>query len=443
MFKALKFFIFSIILSNIYSVTVYAEEFTPIDCMIEPNLVVELSSPVEGVLESLLVDRSDEVKKGQIIGTLNSDIERVAVSTSKERLKLITLENQRANDLYRDKIITLSDKDKSDTEKKLSELDLLQAEANLDKRKIRSPIDGQIVSRYVNPGEFVETNPIFKIAQLDPLKIEVVSSINNFGKIYKGMIAEIVPEFGNYKGLYAKVIIVDKVIDAASGTFGVRLELDNKSHNIPGGLKCKAKFIYDEEIVNNNKKPVEVVDKKINNIIINDSFRIVDKTDIVDKNNSDPLVCASFGPYKKKSTIDDLVVNLNGSYLKKTLRRVVADKKYYQINGAIFSTSSEALNKIKEMKKDGISDISIIKYNDKYRISLGLFGNKKSADRRYNYFSKKNYSVSIDILDRKTNKYWLDVVYSEKSNDIINAFVSKEYRNTCVSDIQTKMMAID
>ncbi|MEJ2180550.1 MAG: efflux RND transporter periplasmic adaptor subunit, partial [Gammaproteobacteria bacterium] len=35
---------------------------------------------------------------------------------------------------------------------------------------------------------------------------------------------------------------VDQVIDAASGTVGVRLELPNPNYKIPAGVKCKVNF---------------------------------------------------------------------------------------------------------------------------------------------------------------------------------------------------------
>ena len=74
--------------------------------------MVELSSPVAGVLDTLTVDKSDEVKKGQLVATLKSDVELVNVQTSKEKLKLSSIEHKRSVELYRDKAITLSDRDK-------------------------------------------------------------------------------------------------------------------------------------------------------------------------------------------------------------------------------------------------------------------------------------------------------------------------------------------
>jgi multidrug efflux pump subunit AcrA (membrane-fusion protein) len=40
----------------------------------------------------------------------------------------------------------------------------------------------------------------------------------------------------------ARVSVVDRVVDAASGTLGVRLELPNPGYRLPAGLKCKVRF---------------------------------------------------------------------------------------------------------------------------------------------------------------------------------------------------------
>jgi len=40
----------------------------------------------------------------------------------------------------------------------------------------------------------------------------------------------------------AQVQVVDLTVDAASGTFGVRLTLPNPGNRIPAGVKCRARF---------------------------------------------------------------------------------------------------------------------------------------------------------------------------------------------------------
>lgn len=86
---------------------------------------------------------------------------------------------------------------------------------------------------------------ILTVAQIDPLNVEVIVSVEKFGSIAVGAEAIILPEEpigGEYS---AKVVIVDLVIDAASGTFGVRLELPNSDYRLPSGLKCRVMFDVD------------------------------------------------------------------------------------------------------------------------------------------------------------------------------------------------------
>ena len=81
-----------------------------------------------------------------------------------------------------------------------------------------------------------------KLAQIHPLYVEVIMAVANLGLVKVGMEAAVRPE-SPVGGLYkAKVIVVDRVVDAASGTFGVRLELPNPDYRLLPGLKCKVMF---------------------------------------------------------------------------------------------------------------------------------------------------------------------------------------------------------
>ncbi len=85
------------------------------------------------------------------------------------------------------------------------------------------------------------------MAQIDPLRVEVIVPAQIFGRIFPGMPATIVPELPEYGAQIATVTIVDKVIDAASSTFGVRLELPNAEQQMPSGLRCLVRFEINED----------------------------------------------------------------------------------------------------------------------------------------------------------------------------------------------------
>lgn len=240
------------------------------DGLIQPYEVVEIGAPMEGIVAKVAVDRSSAVRAGQTLVELDSSVERAAVEKAKAMaacrgeisLQQATLEfDERVhNRLKKLESVSAQDKDQAATEieltrrrlekarenKLLAEMELKKARAVLSRRFIRSPISGVVVERYVSPGEYVDAKPLLRVARIDPLRVEAILPAQMFGKIKPGMTATIVPELAQYGALDATVEIVDKVIDSASSTFGVRLDLPNDEQKIPSGLRCQVRFEIDD-----------------------------------------------------------------------------------------------------------------------------------------------------------------------------------------------------
>ena len=210
--------------------------------LIEPHKVVDVSSQVPGVLDEVTVDRGTQVKKDEVVAQLMSGLERVTVNLASAQLAFAKRRAERNAELFEKEMLSAHERDEMDTEIELADLQLKQAQERLNMRTIRSPIQGVVVERYRSSGEFASEEPVLKIAQLDPLNVEVIVPFERFGTIQTGMVGEIRPE-EPIGGVYrAKVVIVDQVIDAASGTFGVRLELPNPDYRLPAGLRCRVRF---------------------------------------------------------------------------------------------------------------------------------------------------------------------------------------------------------
>ncbi len=212
------------------------------DCIIEPSKVVNVSSPVNGVLDQITVERGDPVEARKVIAQLESRVERAEVELARQKASFNQRKVKRNKTLYAKKLISLHDKDEMETEYLVSRLELRKARAVLAERTIKSPISGIVVERFFNEGEFVSNEPIIKIARINPLHVEVIVPVTALGKISKGMTADIYPQApisGHYP---AKVVIVDKIVDAASGTIRTRLLLPNPENQLPAGLKCRAEF---------------------------------------------------------------------------------------------------------------------------------------------------------------------------------------------------------
>lgn len=216
-----------------------AQEF---ECLLEPHEVVKVSSPVEGLLAAVDVERGDQVSKGQVIARLKSDVEQAAVDLARARADFGQRKVVRNEELIKQKLISPSEKDELETDSRVAQLQLQQAEAVLEQRTIKSPIYGVVMERFLSAGEFVQSDPILKIAQLNPLNVEVIVPVDRLGNIHKGMTAVVHPQALVDADFKARVVIVDRVIDAASSTVGVRLELPNPDYRVPAGLKCSVIF---------------------------------------------------------------------------------------------------------------------------------------------------------------------------------------------------------
>ncbi len=243
---------------------------SPFDCIIEPSQVLELGSAVIGVIDKLHVERGGDVEAGQVVAELESGTESAAVELARSRAQMTgevrsrqasaELGNQRrerARELFDHEAMSLDVRQKFETEAELAELELTRAKEQqelarlelkraieaLKRRSVVSPISGVVVERMLSPGEVVDEEPILRIAQLDPLRVEVILPSALFGSIRKGMWGAVMPEVPGDRVHAALVTIVDRVVDSASGTFGVQLELRNPKRKIAGGLHCRVTFL--------------------------------------------------------------------------------------------------------------------------------------------------------------------------------------------------------
>jgi len=246
-----------------------AEPFGSLDCVIEPHEIIDVASRVDGIVDELAVERGDSVSVGQILAKLDSGVEEAAVAAARARARAsaelqansISVDfaerrQQRLETLFNDNVISGDQMDEVQTEAVLSKIRLDQAKENrrlaelelarsieiLDRHTISSPIDGVVLQRYLSPGESTEDQPIMRIAQIDPLRIEVIVPVITFGSIQKGQLAYVYPEAPKEGKFPAHVTVVDRVADPASGTFRVRLSMPNPDYAVPSGLNCNIEF---------------------------------------------------------------------------------------------------------------------------------------------------------------------------------------------------------
>lgn len=238
----------------------------PLACLILPARVAELGSAVIGVVESIEVERGDVVKKGQVLVHLRAEVERASTAVARSRAQseaelrgaqaareLSQIKLNRSRTLKDQNFISTQAVEQAEAELKVAHERVGQArdalrtlaqevsmsDAQASQRTLRSPFDGVVIERYANPGERFEDKPLVKVAVISRLRVEVIVPTSLFGSMRIGQQLSVQPELPGAAARPARIVQIDRVLDPASNTFRMRLDMANADSQLPAGLRCK------------------------------------------------------------------------------------------------------------------------------------------------------------------------------------------------------------
>ena len=305
----------------------------------------------------------------------------------------------------------------------LARLDLARARTELDKRTIRSPVSGIIVDRFVSPGEYVNDTPLLRLAQMDPLRVETLAPAALFGRVKSGMQAVVTTEAQPDAALLANVTVVDRLIDPASGTFGIRLELANPDYAIPSGLNCRLTLrpIVAEQAPSSDEPPVAAAPETaaVDTVAVaerqTEPKPATDLTRIAtDRPESDEAtVCVALGPISDDAVRDDLVEALRADDLTVAPRSEDLDEVIgYFVATPPTPTIAESRSIAQRFRALGESDIALLtKRPEGIRVSLGLYSKPESAAARRDELAALDADVAVEVLPRTRSgvSHWIEL----------------------------------
>lgn len=215
-----------------------------VDCLVQPHRVAKVGASTTGIIRHVPVARGDMVKKGQLLAHMEDDLERISFKLSKIRLNYLRAKTGRLHKLNEQSMASEEATQQAETELESEKAELERWRVMVDQKSILSPIDGVIAELLLAEGESVhEQSPLMVVASIDPLYVELLVPMSMYRDIKAGMQAEVTLEESIGGTYIADVIVTDRMIDAASATFGVRLNLPNPGLQIPAGVNCQARFL--------------------------------------------------------------------------------------------------------------------------------------------------------------------------------------------------------
>jgi RND family efflux transporter MFP subunit len=238
----------------------------------QPSRLLELGSAADGFLKDVLVERGDILREGDIVATLDFGIEEVDARLAHARAESVANQEMakarhgfskrrllRMEQLAGDHVVSKDQLDAAQTEVELDRLAIVDAEekirfaclqlerarAILDRAVIRSPVTGVVKERLMSAGEYLSRSrrgEIAILAQLNPLRIQVHAPLEFRERVRVGDQAGVLFDDPQISVAAGQVVIVDPIMDTASGTFQIHLEIPNPDLTIPAGMRCRVQL---------------------------------------------------------------------------------------------------------------------------------------------------------------------------------------------------------
>ncbi len=238
---------------------------------LEGQASVEVASKVAGRLEEVAVRIGDRVARGGLLARVESrelaeqvrqadasfDVARATVRQREADLKFSQTNLERSRSLFERSLLprqTLDDADaryqSSQAQLDLARAQFNQAQARLDELKItlaateiRSPVNGFVGKRLLDPGAFVSSNtPLLSVVELDRVRLVAYVVEKDLRRVRVGSAADVEVDAFPGEVFRGRVARVAPVLDPATRTAQMEVEVPNGDYRLKPGMYSRVKL---------------------------------------------------------------------------------------------------------------------------------------------------------------------------------------------------------
>jgi RND family efflux transporter MFP subunit len=231
--------------------------------VVSPDEPSTVSFLVSGKVYFVGPREGDYVKRGQRIAAIDPLDYRLGVAAAAAQLEQAKVGLRRAEEEYERMKFLYDSKSlaPNDYEKFKATLDAARervrqtaandrlAQKHLSDATLVAPIDGYIDMRAIEPGETASPGkPVFRIARLDPVEINVGVPETDIHLVRIGQEASITfPALPN-QSFQGTIRIINVTADPGTRTYMTRIRVPNPGHVIRIGMVAEAKIVGDQKI---------------------------------------------------------------------------------------------------------------------------------------------------------------------------------------------------
>ena len=218
------------------------EHFLEVRGSVESEQNVTMSAEAPGIVERILVQEGNRVKRGQVLMTQDSETIRRNIEELKTSLELATTVYERQKNLWDQKIGTEIQFLQAKNNKESLERRIASAQSQLSNYVIRAPFAGSVDNIIIKEGEMAQPGlPLLRLVSLQDMHIEADVSEAYLGKFAVGDSVQVTfPSLD--KAVTSTISAVGQVIDENNRTFSIEVKLPRREDMLRPNLLAVVKI---------------------------------------------------------------------------------------------------------------------------------------------------------------------------------------------------------
>jgi RND family efflux transporter MFP subunit len=213
------------------TVTVEVPLSLPAQLYVEHDAAIYARSP--GIVESILADLGTRVNAGQLLARLENTDQAIALAQARDRHANAVVQAERQRALKSAGVVTQADSERVELDLREAALALQKAQRDYDLTRIVAPFGGVVTGRTARLGRLVgDGDSLFHVTALAPVLAAIRLPEGSAFAVKLGTEADVLGPRG--EKAHARVVRASPVIDPASGTREIVLQLTSGDRLPPG-----------------------------------------------------------------------------------------------------------------------------------------------------------------------------------------------------------------
>lgn len=205
---------------------------------LEPYRIVTVSAAETGILKEMSVKEGETVHKGQVLARLEAGVFEAELEIARAEAKLQATRKRRLEELA--SRATPDELEKARTDSAVKDAEVRKAEAQIEARTLRSPVDGVVTEIKRDPSEAVSASQphVLTVVEIAQLIANLYLPPARAATLRQGATADLILLDEANARVTGSVEFLSPVTDAASGTVRIKFVIDNRDGHHRAGGRC-------------------------------------------------------------------------------------------------------------------------------------------------------------------------------------------------------------